>query len=126
MPFDLLFSYRPTRSYLPCAPRSAQKLKTRRRYAPDLSARRLPRLVAGASRGNRRLLPLVRRRGGLSSPAPFCDMGRLWGGVSLGELLRIAEQLLSPCCGLDDLHVPSGCKYLVEQPGSSAYAHRGA
>lgn len=126
MPLDLRFSFRPARPYLPCAPRSAQKLKTRRQYASDSSTRCLPRPVVGASRGNRRLLPLVRRRGGLSSPTPFCDMGRLWGGVSLGELLCIAEQLLAPCCGLDDLHVSRGCKYLVEQPGSSAYAHRDA
>lgn len=34
MPLDLRFSFRPTRPYLPCAPQSAQKLKTRRQYAP--------------------------------------------------------------------------------------------
>lgn len=43
MPLDLRFSFRLARPYLPCAPRSAQKLKTRRQYAPDLPAGRLRR-----------------------------------------------------------------------------------
>ena len=125
MPPDLRFYFRPDRPYLPCAPRSAQKLKARRRAPPDSSARRLRHPVIGASRGNRRLL-LLARRGGVPSSTLSCEMGRLRGDVSLGELLCIAEQLLAPCCRLRDLHVSPGCKYLVEQPGSSAYAHRDA
>lgn len=56
-PSELHFFLRPVRPYLPCARGSAQKLKTRRQYAPDSSAGRSPTRLPGVSGARQTALP---------------------------------------------------------------------
>lgn len=56
-PSELHFFLRPARPYLPCTRGSAQKLKTRRQYAPDSSAGRSPTRLPGVSGARQTALP---------------------------------------------------------------------